>query len=180
MTAEDDFPEDHGGRSLWLITLADLSLLLVGFFVLLQTQKDMDPRVLAQGLTAGFGVEAPAIAVASHGVTGFDVASAALPGTPDALVAWAKAELRDPRVRLTVTGATDGSAADVDPASGSATALAAQRASAIVAALTAGGVPDKRLDLATARATTGRHVIVTLAFAGETPASTAHAKGPSQ
>ncbi|MEH3045753.1 flagellar motor protein MotB [Sphingomonas adhaesiva] len=166
MTA-DDLPEESGGRALWLITLADLSLLLVGFFVLLQSQQDMDPRALAQGLAAGFGVEAPAIAVASHGVTGFAPASAELPGTPDALVAWARAELRDPRVRLTVTGATDGSAADVDPASGSATALAAERARTIVSALARAGIPDRRLDLATARAPTGRHVIVTLAFAGE-------------
>lgn len=166
MTA-DEFPEESGGRALWLITLADLSLLLVGFFVLLQSQKDMDPRALANGLAAGFGIEAPAIAVASHGVTGFAPGSADLPEAPDTMVAWAKAELRDPRVRLTVTGATDGSAADVDPDSGSATVLAAGRARAIVAALTAAGVPDRRLDLATARAATGRHVIVTLAFAGE-------------
>lgn len=166
MTA-DDFPEESGGRSLWLITLADLSLLLVGFFVLLQSQRDMNPRALAQGLAAGFGVEAPAIAVASQGVTGFVPAGADLPEDPARLVGWAKAELRDPRVRLTVTGATDGSAADVDPASGSATVLAAERARVVVAALTAAGIPDARLDLATARAATGRHVIVTLAFAGE-------------
>ena len=163
----DDVPEESGGRALWLITLADLSLLLVGFFVLLQSQQDTDPRVLAQGLAAGFGVEAPAIAVASQSVAGFTPGSADLPAAPDALVAWARAELRDPRVRLTVTGATDGTPADVDAASGSATALAAERARAIVAALARAGIPDRRLDLATARATTGRHVIVTLAFAGE-------------
>ena len=90
-------------------------------------------------------------------------------GNPDALVAWARAELRDPRVRLTVTGGTDGSGRDVDAASRSATVLAADRARAVAATLVAGGVPDTRLILSTTPARGPRAVVVTLAFAGESP-----------
>ena len=49
------------GRPLWLVTLADLALLLVGFFVLLQANQTLSPRELARGIAQGFGVEpAPA------------------------------------------------------------------------------------------------------------------------
>ncbi|MDR6788963.1 flagellar motor protein MotB [Sphingomonas sp. BE138] len=159
------------GRPLWLVTLADLALLLVGFFVLLQANQTLSPRELARGIAQGFGVEpAPAaMPVASHGVADFAPGSAALPQRPDALLGWAKGELRDPRVRLTVTGGTDGSAQDVDPASHSATVLAADRARAVAAALVAAGVPDARLLLSTTPARGPRAVVVTLAFAGETP-----------
>ncbi|WP_375248899.1 flagellar motor protein MotB [Sphingomonas sp.] len=159
--------EAPSARPVWLITLADLSLLLIGFFVLLQAQHDVDPRELARGLAAGFGVEAPPIAVASQSVEGFAPGSAALPGNTTALAAWARTELRDPRVRLTVTGATDGSAADRDPVSGSATALAADRARAVVAALVRDGVADTRIDIAAAPTFARRATFVTLAFTGE-------------
>ncbi|KAK0340865.1 hypothetical protein LTR94_028769, partial [Friedmanniomyces endolithicus] len=51
-------------------------------------------------------------------------------GTADAARALA---LADPRVRLSVVGATDGSAADVDPVTHSAVVLAADRARAAAA-----------------------------------------------
>ncbi len=158
------------GRPLWLVTLADLALLLVGFFVLLQANQTLSPRDLARGIAEGFGVApAPAaMAVSSHGISGFAPGSAVLPQRPDALIAWARAELRDPRVRLTITAGTDGSAVDVDAASRSAVVLAADRARAVAAALAAGGVPDQRLILSTTPARGPRAVVVTLAFAGET------------
>ena len=171
MTGDAAMLDIAPGRPLWLVTLADLALLLVGFFVLLQANQNLSPRELARGIAAGFGVEpAPAaMPVASHGIAGFAPGSAVLPQRPDALVAWARAELRDPRVRLTVTGGTDGGAQDVDAASHSATVLAADRARAVAAALIAGGVPDARLLLSTTPARGPRAVVVTLAFAGETP-----------
>ncbi|MFZ5796341.1 MAG: flagellar motor protein MotB, partial [Pseudomonadota bacterium] len=36
------------------MTLADLALLLVGFFVLLQASQQLDRAALARGLRAGF------------------------------------------------------------------------------------------------------------------------------
>jgi flagellar motor protein MotB len=168
MSDEDLLADDAPARALWLMTLADLALLLVGFFVLLQANQQLDPRALAAGLAEGFGAEAPAaMPVASYGVAGFAPGSATPPGTPAGLAAWARAELRDPRVSLTVTGATDGTAADVDPRARSATLLAADRARAVAAALAAAGVPDARLGLATAVRPGRRQVLVTLAFAGE-------------
>ncbi|WP_241491783.1 OmpA family protein [Sphingomonas endophytica] len=168
--SDDELLDVQPSRPVWLITLADLALLLVGFFVLLQANQTLSPHELARGIAEGFGVEpAPAaMPVASHGIAGFAPGSAALPQPTAMLVGWARGELRDPRVRLTVTGATDGSAQDVDPATRSATMLAADRARAVAAALTAGGIPDNRLILSTTPAHGPRSVVVTLAFAGET------------
>lgn len=158
---------------MWLITLADLALLLVGFFVLLQANRQLDPRQLAQGLREGFGGAAMKIAppppapmpLAANAVTGFAPGSAALPDAPDALVAWAKEAAHDPRVALTVTGGTDGTAADVDPITGSAAVLATDRARAVAAAL--GQVAPGRILVATTNRPGRRQVTITLAFAGE-------------
>ncbi|WP_245842151.1 MULTISPECIES: flagellar motor protein MotB [Sphingomonas] len=178
MTA-DDLPLPAPARPLWLVTLADLSLLLVGFFVLLQADRDLDPKRLAEGLAAGFGVTAAAMPVAGNAIDGFAPGSADLPRDPAALAAWAAAELRDPRVRLTVTGVADNAPGhgDVDPASGSAAVLAADRARATVAALSRAGVPDARIDITTALRPGRRAVIVTLAFAGD-PSVASQGKRP--
>ena len=156
-------------RPLWLVTLADLALLLVGFFVLLQANSTIPAKELARGIAEGFGgAAAPAaIAVEAESAGGFAPGAADLPVAPDALIAWARQATRDPRVALTVTGATDGSAADVDLVSGSATVLAADRARFVLATLAAAGVPVARATIATAARPAGRRVIVTLAFAGE-------------
>lgn len=169
--SDDDLLDVQPARPVWLITLADLALLLVGFFVLLQANQTLNPRELARGIAKGFGAEPPpaAMPVASHGIAGFAPGSAVLPQRTDALLGWARGELRDPRVRLTVTATTDGSAQDVDPVTHSATVLAADRARAVTAALTAGGIPDARLLLSTSAAYGPRSVVVTLAFAGEAP-----------
>jgi len=60
-----DYPEPQPGRPLWLITLADLALLLVGFFVLLQAtqtagDRPLGGKALAAGLRQGFGTTAVA------------------------------------------------------------------------------------------------------------------------
>lgn len=171
----DDFPETIPGRPIWLITLADLALLLVGFFVFVQAAQHLDGRVVAKGFRAAFNAPAaplpaaatPApMAVASAGMLEFTSGSAVLPQSPDALIAWARVVTRDPRVALTVTGQSDGSIADVDPITGSGAVLAADRARAIAAALAEGhAVPRDRMIVAT-RTSGGRSVIVTLGFAG--------------
>lgn len=171
MTVADDFPVSPPGRPLWLITLADLALLLVGFFVLLQANQQLDRKALANGIRAGFGApaeQAPAdpLPVAAAGMFNFAPASAALPTAPDSLVAWAREALRDPRVSLRITAAVDGTPADVDPATGSAAVLAADRARAVAAALAP--VAADRLVILTADRPSRRQVVVTLAFTGET------------
>ncbi len=172
MTLTDDFPVTTPGRPLWLITLADLALLLVGFFVLLQANQHLDRKALASGFRAGFGASAEKAApdplpVAAAGMFGFAPGSATLPASPDSLVAWAREAARDPRVSLRVTASVDGTSADVDPATGSAAVLAADRARAVAAALAP--VVGNRLVIHTADRPSRRQVVVTLAFTGEKP-----------
>lgn len=159
----DEFPALPPTRPLWLMTLADLALLLVGFLVLVQATQ-LDRHALAAGLRGGFGAPPPVedpVPVAAAGITGFAPGSATLPGAPDDLIAWAVAALADPRVSLRVAGSVDGSAADIDPVTGSGVVLAADRARAVAAALAR--VAPGRLTVTTAPARR-RQVLVTLAF----------------
>jgi hypothetical protein len=165
MTA-DDLLAPCPARPLWLVTLADLALLLVGFLVLLHATS-LDKSALANGLKAGFGVAVPAaepMPVAAAALTNFATGSATLPVSPAALAARAKESLRDPRVSLRVAGSVDGSARDVDPLTRSGAVLAADRARAVAAALAP--VAGKRMVIAT-DSPRHRRVIVTLAFSGE-------------
>ena len=168
----DEFPVAPAGKPLWLVTLADLGLLLVGFLVLVQATRHETRGMLVQGLRERFGgeehAEAPPMPVAAAGMMNFSPASAALPTSAAGLVAWAREAVRDPRVMLTVTGSTDGSAADLDPASRSAAILAADRARATATTLAA-VVPANRLVITTATRPGQRAALVTLAFAGEKP-----------
>jgi outer membrane protein OmpA-like peptidoglycan-associated protein len=162
-----DFPDLAAPRPLWLMTLADIALLLLGFTVLIQATAAPDQRAIARGLREAFGAEAaPPIPLASSAVA-FAPGSAA-PADTRALVAWAADAARDPRVAFTVTGATDSTPADSDPPTGSATLLAADRARA-VAALIAPLVGSARLRIATDPLPRGRTATATLAFIGERP-----------
>ncbi len=160
-----DWPESTASRPLWLVTLADLALLMVGFFVLIQASR-VDPTSLARSLRSGFTevkTAEPAMPVAANRLDGFAAGSAALPGGSAAIVAWAREELRDPRVQLTVTGSADAAGGDVDPATRSAVILAADRARAVGAEL----APLAPTRIALATGTGPRAVTITLAFAGE-------------
>lgn len=167
------FPDARPVRPIWLVTLADLALLLIGFFVLIQANQRLDKRALAQGFREGFGVtervpEPMPVAVAA--VDSFDVGSSVLPVVPAPVLAWARDSLRDPRVRLKISGAVDGSAGDVEAVTASGAMLAADRARAVAAALIlAGAVPTDRVDLATNSAAGKRAVTLTLGFAGDRP-----------
>ena len=156
------YPDTPPARPLWLVTLADLALLLVGFFVLLQASEK--PRAITDALRESFGgTPAPApLAMMATGVA-FAPGSAELTD-PAAAIAWARDAVRDPRVALTVTGSTDGSAADVDPATGRAALLAADRARSLAAAL---APVSRRIAIATNPRPGRRAAILTLAFVGE-------------
>lgn len=155
----DDLLSPPPGKPLWLVTLADLALLLVGFLVLIQATTDR--AALARGIREGFGAsEAAPPPVPPMPVDA--VAAAFAPGVatlaePAPLIAWARQALRDPRITLAVTGSAT-------PDEG--VLLAADRARAALAALIAAGLPADRLQLATARAG-GRRVTLSLAFGGE-------------
>lgn len=152
-------------RSIWLMTLADLGLLLIGFFVFIQATARFDDRTraeLAAGIRDAFAgsqtvapAPPPAVAVDVNILSGFAVGSAALPGAPTALIGWAGTSIVDPRTHLLVTGFADGSAADV--AEGSALALAAARAGAVAARIEAAGIVSKdRIRVAAALAPADR------------------------
>lgn len=168
------FPDHAPARAPWLITLADLALLLVGFFVFLQASRHVDRDALARGIRHGFGAPALAAAVApmpvaAAAVRDFAAGSAVLPGAPGSWMAWARDAARDPRVTITLTGAVDGSAKDVDPLTGSGTLLAVDRARAVGKALAeARAVPLDRLRIVTAPAHGGgaRGVVITLGYGG--------------
>jgi hypothetical protein len=169
----DPFAPDAGPRAPWLVTLADLALLLAGFLVLVQATRPGDRAALAQGMRERFG-DAPAaapppVAVQATALAGFAAGSAdAPPAEVAALVAWAREQLRDPRVRLNVAGTVDGSAADRDPGTGSAAVLAADRARAAARAVAA-AVPDARMTISADPGPRGRRAWVSASFAGERP-----------
>ncbi len=173
MTDAATWPDTPPSKPLWLMTLADLALLLVGFFVLLQASER--PRAVADALRQSFGggaaPAAQALPVMASGILDFAPGSATLPESPAAAVAWAREAVRDPRVALTVTGSADGSTADVDPATGSAAILAADRARALAAAL---APVSRRITVTTAAHPGRRAAIVTLAFVGEAASPTGH------
>jgi len=160
-----DFPEAPA-RPVWLTTLADLALLLVGFFVFLQANQ-MDGQALAAGLRAGFGAaEAPpAMPVAIATVAGFAPGSAE-PGDMTAALDWARTAAADTRTRLRIGGEVDGSPQDVDPRTGSGAILAADRARAVAARLVAAGaVAPDRIRISTA--TDKRRTVLTVGFEGD-------------
>lgn len=163
------FDEDERARAPWLMTLADLSLLLVGFFVFLQANQ-VDPAKLAAGIRAGFGASetTPApMPVDIATATGFAPGSAVAADTGSALE-WARTAARDPRTRLRITGEVDGSAADVDAATGSGPILAADRARAVAALLIRQHAIDpSRIILSTGRGQ--RRAVLTLGFEGDRP-----------
>lgn len=156
--------DDEARRPIWLVTLADLMLLLVGFFVFLQANRTLDARQIADGLREGFGVAAePAIAVEANRIAGFAPGSATLTG-PD-ITPWVREATRDPRTIVRVVGGTDGSDADVDPATRSAAILAADRARAVAVRL-ARSLPPRRIAIET-RPGAGRAVQLDIGFAGD-------------
>ena len=154
-------------RPLWLWTLADLALLLVGFFVLVQAT---DRRALAKGLREGFGgavvdsIKPDPIPLAAAAVA--FAPGSAVPQAPASLSDFAATNLRDPRASLRVSGATLGEG-DVDPTTGSADLLAADRARAVAAYLIGHGITADRILIAAA-GTGRRTALVTVSFTGDT------------
>ncbi|MDB5677902.1 OmpA family protein [Sphingomonas bacterium] len=164
--SDDALLDPPPARPLWLWTLADLALLLVGFFVLVQAT---DRQALAKGLREGFGgavvdsVKPDPIPLAAAAVA--FAPGSAVPQSPAALAEFATVNLHDPRASLRVSGGTMGQS-DVDPATGSADLLAADRARAVAAYLINHGIAADRLIIAAA-GTGRRNALVTVSFTGD-------------
>ena len=163
-----DETDEAPSRPLWLMTLADLALLLVGFFVFLQANQAMRPQELAAAFRSGFSSTPAAMPVDLAKVDGFAPGNAT-PLSYAAAVIWAREAARDPRTRLVITGEVDGSAADVDPATGSGPILAADRARAVAALLIrSGAVAPERITLSSSSSTNPgqRRAVLTLGYDG--------------
>lgn len=144
-------------RPLWLVTLADLSLLLLGFFVLIQASaRDSAPRraAIAAGIRDAFGgSNAPRIAVAANRLSGFAPGAAALPPAASAALAdWAKQAAADPRSLILITG-------HASPDEG--LTLAAARAEAVALVVP---VDRTRLRLAAIVEPGARHVALAVSY----------------
>ena len=145
-------------RAPWLVTLADLALLLLGFLVLVQASRNHD--AVARSLRERFGAIDAVVPVAAAAIS--FAPGSAVPGDTAPLVQWGREALADPRVVVTVTGSV---APQADDGRGGVL-LATDRARAVAVALADAGLPTDRLQLATTDAA-GRRVTLTLAFAGE-------------
>lgn len=166
MTADMLLAEEPSRRAPWLMTLADLLLLLVGFFVFLQANQALDARAIGDGIRGGFGLAPQPVAPMAlevGAVTGFAPGSATIASDTGAALDWARDATRDPRTILTITGQVDGSTIDVDAATGSPAILAADRARAAAALLSRVVAPDRlRIDTGTG----GRIALLHIGFAG--------------
>lgn len=175
--------QDAPARPLWLMTLADLGLLLLGFFVFVQASQHLDPAALSASIRQGFGVAAaattpdaeappaaePAMAQELGSVDGFASGSAEIAQDTASLIRWVKGAAADARTRVRLAAGTDGTPADVDPVTNSAALLAADRARAVAVALVASGAiaPD-RIEFAGGEdAPKGRRVLIAIGFAGD-------------
>ena len=155
------------GRPLWLITLADLSLLLVGFFVFLQAtshkskqQQDAIEASIREAFGGATDAAAPQLAVAVNTVDGFGLGTATTPIDMDSVAAWARDALADPRTHLIVTGYADGGPSD--QLSGSGLALAGLRAERVLNAMP--GVPRDRVRLGAALMPGARRVSLVISY----------------
>jgi outer membrane protein OmpA-like peptidoglycan-associated protein len=162
MTFDDT--DETPARPVWLMTLADLALLLVGFFVFLQANQTMGPQALAAAFRAGFAAEPAAMPVDLATIRGFETGSAMLPDS-EAALAWVRTAARDPRTRLKITGETDGTPGDIDQLTGSGPILAADRARAVATLLIhSGAIAPERIAIVTG--TGQRRAVLTIGFDG--------------
>jgi hypothetical protein len=174
MTALDTRFNAPSARPLWLVTLADLALLLVGFFVFVHASQ-LDRAQLASAIRQGFTHEAAAppqatsaapMALDRMGIGPFAIGSAALPVDAGYVARWAAGAASDGRTILAVTGAVAADPADRDSVTGSAALLASDRARAVAAALIAAGFPRDRIRLSTDPAPSRAGVTLSVGFAG--------------
>jgi hypothetical protein len=145
----------RAARPLWLITLADLSLLLVGFFVFLQATSHkpaIQQAAISAGIREAFGGGAgPRLSVDANAVA--FARGSAVPPDLRAIRAWAEEAIVDPRTRLVVTGYAD---------PGESLSLAGARADAVLGQLT--HIPFDRVRAGASRLPGARRVTLTISY----------------
>ncbi|MHA6767987.1 flagellar motor protein MotB [Sphingobium ummariense] len=132
-----------GRRNRWAISFADLLLLLLGFFILLQANGSKRDAMLAQ-VSRQFGGHPAAPDIAFRAADIFVPGEALLSDSGKRQVAMAAARLRGGTGAITLRSeGTDGGRQRFDRWD-----LAAARLGAVARALKAGGVPENRLTIA--------------------------------
>ncbi len=129
----------------WALSFADLCLLLLGFFVLLQARHG-DPEDVAAGLRAALGADA------AQGVERYEIEARKLFEPGEALL------LADARSRLSAIGAEAAAAhrlvriesrgSDADSRRFDGWELSAARTAAVARAVAAGGLDQRRIEVA--------------------------------
>lgn len=127
----------------WALSFADLCLLLLGFFILLQARRG-DPVAVADGVRTAFGVERPSDRLDLPAAGLFDPGEAVLREGPRATLAkiGARAAAAHARVRIESIGR------DRDSRRFDGWELAAARVAAVARGVRAGGLDDSRIDVA--------------------------------
>ncbi|SNS84541.1 OmpA family protein [Sphingomonas laterariae] len=151
----------------WAVSFADLCLLLLGFFILLQVRNDR-PDLLSAGLRSAFGT-APAegVAGATHQAAAlFQPGEAVLTPAASAMLRGLGARARADRKALRIISqGSDGGARRFDRWE-----LAAARAAAIGRAASAGGLAEGDIEIALPttqeRAGKGQNITLLLVPAG--------------
>ena len=127
-------------RSRWALSFADLALLLLGFFVLLQASGSRRDAVLSE-MRSSFGAKAPARAVTLRAADLFQPGEAVLTRAGEARVARALATLPHAAMQVELRSeGLDGEARRFD-----AWDLAAARLGALARAVRAAGVAPQDL-----------------------------------
>jgi hypothetical protein len=142
-------------KPLWLMTLADLSLLLVGFFVFLQATAHKPERAQAAitaGIREAFGGEAEMRLAVEANAVAFAPGSA-MPPDLAPIRRWATDALADPRTRLVVTGYAD---------PGEGLAVAGARADAVLRGLSI--IAPDRLRASAARLPGAHRATLTITY----------------
>lgn len=152
----------------WVVTLADLALLLVGFFVMVHAaEKKGATRQMADAVRGALGVtvaraQPTGVALDADALTGFSAGDAALPKAIWPVAQWLKQAAADPRARVLVTGRSDDREAD---RSTSGLIIAASRADIVARALIrTGAIPASRVDLAASAGGAERRVDITISY----------------
>jgi flagellar motor protein MotB len=152
------------GAPRWALSFADLTLVLLAFFVLLQSQRN-DPASLAAGVRKAFGNDAHSIVLQRllPAAPMFEQGEAVLrPEARAALVAIGREALAGGAVVRVASLGVDASSARFD-----GWELAAARAAAVARAIASAGLNQRRIDIAipataAAAAGQGQRISVTL------------------
>lgn len=131
----------------WVVSFADLCMLLLGFFVILHARAD-DPRAVADGMRRAFG--SPGAGAGAARLFHAEYRADALFQPGEAVFRPGQAALLARVARAAGAGIlrVESHGADPDARRFDAWELAAARTAAVARALRAAGVPESRIEIA--------------------------------